>query len=244
MSLSETELRQLRGREISMIFQNPRSCLNPLATVGQQLTDVLRVRKGLRGSDLRTAAIDMLKRVALPDSDAKMSAYPHELSTGMCQRVMIALALSCEPRLLIADEATTGLDVTIQYQIMQLLKELAITMNMTQVIITHDFGIAAEICDNIAVMYAGSIVESATTLQLFDHPRHPYTVGLLACRPRLGFTRSLWAIPGSVPNYLSLPSGCRFHPRCTRVKEICSRVTPALTAVGDHHLVACHFREP
>lgn len=244
LSLSETEMQQVRGRQISMIFQDPRSCLNPLRTAGSQLMDVLRVRKGLRGSDLRAAAMDMLKRVALPDGDAKMSAYPHELSTGMCQRVMIALALACEPRLLIADEATTGLDVTIQYQIIELLKQLARTMHMTQIIITHDLGIAAEMCDAIAVMYAGSIVESAPALQLFDHPRHPYTLGLLACRPRLAFTGSLRAIPGSVPDYLSLPSGCRFHPRCTSAKEACSRVAPTLATVADNHLVACHFPEP
>jgi oligopeptide/dipeptide ABC transporter ATP-binding protein len=243
LSLSQREMQRIRGRAISMIFQDPRSCLNPVATVGKQLRDVLRVRKGLTGSDLQAAALDMLQRVLLPDAESKMSAYPHELSTGMCQRVMIALALACEPTLLIADEATTGLDVTIQYEIIQLLKELARTMSMTQIIITHDLGIAAEICDSVAVMYAGSIVEAAPTVQLFDHPRHPYSLGLLACRPRMDFTGRPRTIPGSVPDYVSLPSGCRFHPRCTQAKDICSRVAPRLTAAGGHHQVACHFAE-
>jgi oligopeptide/dipeptide ABC transporter ATP-binding protein len=241
LSLSEKEMQQVRGRDISMIFQNPRSCLNPLIPVRKQLMDVLQVRRGLQGSDLRTAATDMLKRVALPDVLSKMKAYPYELSTGMCQRVMIALALACEPRLLIADEATTGLDVTIQYQIIQLLKELAQRMDVSQMIITHDLGIAAEVCDRVVVMYAGCVVESASTLELFDHPHHPYTSGLMACRPRMGFSGQLTAIPGSVPDYLSLPPGCRFSPRCTKAGEICNRVMPPLTTVAQDHLVACHF---
>jgi peptide/nickel transport system ATP-binding protein len=243
LSSSERALRRVRGRDISMIFQNPRMCLNPLRSVGGQLTDVLSARKKLTEADSRGAAVEMLRKVALPDPKSKMNAYPHQLSTGMCQRVMIALALACEPRLLIADEATTGLDVTIQYQIVQLLKELATETGMSQIIITHDLGIAAEMCQAVVVMYAGRIVESAPVVHLFDHPRHPYTLGLLGCRPRMGYSGVLEPIPGSVPDYVDLPSGCRFHPRCSKAREVCSDVVPELSHVGETHLVACHFPE-
>ncbi len=243
LRLTEKEMEQIRGRRISLISQNPRNCLNPLLPVGKQLTDVLHVRKALKGADLRSAAIEMLRRVALPDIERKMAAYPHELSTGMCQRVMIALALACEPQLLVADEATTGLDVTIQYQILQLLRQLSSSLNMTQIIITHDLGVAAEICDAITVMYAGSIVESAPTAELFDHPGHPYTLGLLASKPRLRFTGELKAIPGSVPDFLTPQPACRFQPRCSKAKDVCAQVTPPVVTTSPDHIVVCHFPE-
>lgn len=243
VALSEAAMREIRGTEIAMIFQNPRAALNPLLTIGQILTQTLRYRRGMTTAQAREAAIRLLGSVHIPDPEQRLSAYPHQLSGGMCQRVMIALALSCNPRLLIADEPTTGLDVTTQYQIVQLLKELRAERGTAQIVITHDLAMAAELCHVIAVMYAGEIVELATVAEIFAQPRHPYTQGLLRSRPKLGQTGELPVIPGNVPNPLNPPTGCRFHPRCPLATKICREQMPPRQPIGSSHEVACHHWE-
>ncbi len=239
LALSEAQMQQVRGREIAMIFQNPRGSLNPLLPVGELLIQVLRHRAGLSAAAARARAIELLGSVHIPDPEQRMHAYAHQLSGGMCQRIMIALAISCNPRLLIADEPTTGLDVTIQYQIIQLLKELREQQGTTQIVITHDLGLVAELCDVVAVMYAGEIVEVAPVAEIFNSPRHPYTVGLLKSRPRLGEWEELPVIPGNVPDPLHPPAGCAFHPRCPYTMPQCLTVAPAQRRVGEGHQVAC-----
>lgn len=238
--LSEAEMDQVRGTEISMIFQNPRSALNPLLTVGQLVTQVLRYRRGMDRASARAEAIRLLSAVHIPEPERRLHAYPHQLSGGMCQRVMIALALSCSPNLLVADEPTTGLDVTTQYQIMQLLREMRDTTGSAQIIITHDLGLTAELCDVIAVMYAGEIVEMAPVAEIFQRPRHPYTIGLLKARPRIGVRAELAVIPGNVPDALRRPAGCPFHLRCAFAADLCRAEVPVRETIGDGHLVACH----
>jgi oligopeptide/dipeptide ABC transporter ATP-binding protein len=240
LDLPETAMREVRGKEISMIFQNPRASLNPLLSVGQQLTQVLRYRRGMSTTEAQQEAIRLLGSVHIPAPEQRLHAYPHQLSGGMCQRIMIALALSCNPQLLIADEPTTGLDVTTQFQIIQLLKELRETRGTAQIVITHDLGMAAELCDVIAVMYAGELVEIAPVAELFSRPRHPYTIDLLKSRPTLGKQGEIPVIPGNVPDALRRPSGCPFHPRCSFATEECHQVIPALELIGDGHRVACH----
>src|SRR5262245_17789483 len=239
VSLPEREMQEVRGREIAMIFQDPRAALNPVLTVGQLLKQVLRYRRDLSAGDLDTAAIDMLQMVHISDPSRRLDAYPHQLSGGMCQRVMIALALACRPQLLIADEPTTGLDVTIQQQIMLLLRELRDQMGMSQIVITHDLGLAAELCDMIAVMYAGDIVELAPAEELFERPRHPYTIALLKSRPLFGERRHIPAIRGSVPDFVAPPSGCRFHPRCEYAFDRCPAVRPKRVAISRYQSAAC-----
>ena len=242
-ALSEAQMREIRGTEIAMIFQNPRAALNPLLTIGQLLTQTLRYRRAMTAVQAREEAIRLLGSVHIPDAEQRLDAYPHQLSGGMCQRVMIALALSCNPQLLIADEPTTGLDVTTQYQIVQLLKELRAARGTAQIVITHDLAMAAELCDVIAVMYAGEIVELATVAEIFAQPRHPYTQGLLRSRPKLGQSGTLPVIPGNVPNPLKPPTGCRFHPRCPLATEICRQQMPPRQPIGGGHAVACHHWE-
>lgn len=239
LELSETEMQAVRGREIAMIFQDPRASLNPVMTIGQLLGQVLRYRRAMPPNELSAAAADLLRQVHISDPARRLAAYPHQLSGGMCQRVMIALALACQPKLLIADEPTTGLDVTIQQQIMLLLKELRDQLGMSQIIITHDLGLAAELCDMIAVMYAGEIVELAPADELFERPRHPYTVALLKSRPLFGDRRQIPAIPGMVPDFITPPSGCRFHPRCAYAFDRCAAVRPAPVAVSPTQSAAC-----
>jgi peptide/nickel transport system ATP-binding protein len=241
LSLKETEMQGVRGKKIAMIFQNPRSSLNPLVPVGRQLMNVLKVREGLDHNAAHSKAFELFRDVGLSDLDRLTSAYPHELSGGMCQRVMIALALGSSPRLLIADEPTTGLDVTIQQQMITLLKHLTEKRGMSQIVISHDLGLVAEICDTVAVMYAGHIVERAPILKIFDNPQHPYTIGLLACRPKIGLTGALRSIPGAIPSLMIRPSGCPFHPRCDRARDICRREPPPTDLVGEDHTVACYF---
>lgn len=243
LRLSSTELNQVRGREISMIFQQPRASLNPVFPVGQVVRHVLRVHRGLAGDEARAEAQRALTAVGLPDAERIMRRYPHELSGGMCQRVMIALALACQPRLLIADEPTTALDVTIQMQIVGLLLSLRERFGLTQILITHDLGLVAELCDDVAVMYAGEIVERAPVIELFDHPSHPYTHGLLASRPQKRNSRRLYSIPGRVPDFTNLPKGCRFHPRCPFAQQICEEESPEPEWVSEGHWVRCHFWE-
>jgi len=223
-----------------MIFQNPREALNPVITVGRQLTQVLEIRRGMSKREARQEAINIVTSVHISDPESRLGSYPHQLSGGMAQRIMISLALSCEPRLLIADEPTTGLDVTTQYQIVQLLRELRQRTGMAMLLITHDLALAAQICDRVAVLYAGRIVEVGRLEHLFGSPRHPYTKALLASRPRLGLKGDIVTIAGNVANLMHPPGGCRFHPRCPNAVSVCSREQPALEPMEPGQRVACH----
>ncbi len=243
LSLGEREMRGLRGNEISMIFQEPMTSLNPVYRVGAQIVEALRLHQALSKREARQKAIEMLRLVGIPAPHLRVDSYPHELSGGMRQRVMIAMALSCEPRLLIADEPTTALDVTIQAQILELLHTLSKELGMSILLITHDLGVVAEFADAVVVMYAGKVVERAPTAALFDRPRHPYTQGLLASLPTFGSheegRRRLPTIPGLVPDLRRLPPGCRFHDRCPVVEARCLESEPALVSVENQVEVAC-----
>jgi oligopeptide/dipeptide ABC transporter ATP-binding protein len=238
--LSNDEMQALRGRDVSMVFQNPRSSLNPVLTVGQQMIQILRYRRGMGKSDAHKEVIRLLELVRIPEPERRMKAYAHQLSGGMAQRVMIAMAISCSPRLLIADEPTTGLDVTIEYQIIQLLREMRDRTGTSVVIITHDLNMAAEICDRIMVMYAGKIVEQAPVADFFTQPRHPYTIGLLASRPHLSLSGDIPTIPGNVPDLINRPTGCAFHPRCRWATDRCKQDVPELRQMSAGHFAACH----
>jgi oligopeptide/dipeptide ABC transporter ATP-binding protein len=241
--LSEVSIQEIRGKQISMIFQNPRSSLNPVISVGEQIAQVLRYRRGMSKNEAWQAAIDLLRTVHIPEPERRMTAYPHQMSGGMAQRVMIAMAISCSPKLLIADEPTTGLDVTIEYQIIQLLKEMRDLTGTSVIVITHDLNMAAEVCDRIMVMYAGRIVEEAPVRDFFTTPRHPYTVGLLASRPSLAVDADIPTIPGNVPDLINRPAGCPFHPRCRWATEVCSVQDPAFREIASAHYAACHHVE-
>jgi len=241
LGLSLREMNRIRGAQISMIFQNPRASLNPLYRVEKTLEQVLRTHRNLRGESARLAALDLLHDVGLPDPGRVMRRHPHELSGGMCQRVMIAYALASTPSLLIADEPTTALDVTIQLQIIELLARLRKEHGLTLILITHNLSVVAELCDRVIVMYLGTIVEEGPVLEIFDRPKHPYTVGLLASRPSVHVDGDLATIPGQVPDARERPSGCPFHPRCPYAKEICSEQLPAREEIGAGHSVECHF---
>ncbi|UCH24696.1 MAG: ABC transporter ATP-binding protein [Trueperaceae bacterium] len=241
LQLTEREMAKVRGEKISMIFQQPRASLNPVFTVKDTLLRVLRIHKGLSARKAQRAALEVLARVGLPDPAVVLNRYPHQLSGGMCQRVMIALAISCGSKLLLADEPTTALDVTVQFQIIELLKELEDETGLTQLLITHDLGLVAELCSEVAVMYAGEIVEQAGVHALFDQPSHPYTRGLLQSRPKPGARGELQSIPGRVPDLLAPPSGCRFHPRCPLAQSRCAEESPVPEIVGEGHWVRCHF---
>src|SRR5579884_3142395 len=238
--LSEREMQELRGKQISMIFQNPRASLNPVISVGTQLSQVLHYRRGLSGKAAHAAAVDLLRTVHIPEPERRMSAFPHQLSGGMAQRVMIAMAISCSPKLLIADEPTTGLDVTIEHQIIHLLQEMRQVTGTSVIVITHDLNMAAEVCDRIAVMYAGEIVEEAPVRDFFTAPRHPYTLGLLASRPHLATQGDIPTIPGNVPNLINRPRGCPFHPRCRWATAPCLESDPPLRELAPGHVAACH----
>lgn len=242
LRLSEAEMRELRGRELAMVFQNPRAALNPLRRVGDVFAEVLHHRRGLAPAAAREEAARLLARVHVPDPERVLRAYPHQLSGGMCQRVMIAMAVGCRPRLLLADEPTSSLDVTTQAQIVDLLRELRGELGTAQILITHDLGLAAELCDRVAVMYSGRIVEVAPAEALFDAPRHPYTLGLMGSRPRLGEEPRavLRVIPGNVPDPAGRPPGCAFHPRCAWAVDRCRREVPSPEGAGPDHAVACH----
>ena len=244
LKLSDTEMRRLRGDRISMIFQQPTSSLNPVWEVGRQIEEVLRIHRGMKGKVAHARARDLLKMVGIPDPERRLKAFPHEMSGGMAQRVMIAMALACEPELLIADEPTTALDVTIQAQILDLMRNLRDETGTAIVLITHDLGVVAEMCDRVAVMYAGEIVEQTDVVSLFRQPLNPYTKGLIGSIPVVGDVRDeLAVIPGNVPNLVDLPKGCRFAPRClARVEEdvtLATEVHPALLPVGPGHDVRC-----
>ena len=244
LTLPEGDMRRIRGDRISMIFQQPQSSLNPVWDVGAQIEEVLRIHRGMTDKAARARAGDMLRMVGIPDPERRLKSYPHEMSGGMAQRVMIAMALACEPELLIADEPTTALDVTIQAQILDLMRHLRDELGTAIVLITHDLGVVAEMADRVAVMYAGEIVEETDVVSLFRDPKHPYTRGLIGSIPVVGAAvDELAVIPGSVPNLIDLPSACRFAPRClSRVEadlEICVEQHPGLLQVEPAHDVRC-----
>ena len=240
LTLSEREMRAIRGRDIAMIFQEPMTSLNPVFTCGDQILEALRRHQKVSATEARDQALELLHLVGIPLPEQRLGAYPHQLSGGMRQRIMIAMALCCHPRLLIADEPTTALDVTIQAQILDLLRHLKKQLSMAVLLITHDLGVVAETAERVVVMYAGKVVEEAPVRTLFHAPRHPYTEGLLRSIPRLDERReSLPVIEGMVPNLLDLPSGCRFHPRCPRAERRCREEAPALRSFGEGHRVAC-----
>lgn len=244
LALSDEEMIQMRGDRISMIFQQPKSSLNPVFNVGSQIAEVFHIHREMSKGEAWEQAVDLLKLVGIPDAESKAHAYPHEMSGGQAQRVMIAMALALKPRLLIADEPTTALDVTIQAQILDLILDLRDRLGTSVILITHDLGLIAEMADRVAVMYAGRIVEQTDVRTLFADPKHPYTQGLIASVPVLGRVREkLAVIPGNVPNLIDLPPGCRFASRCqARVEhdlEICTRVEPDLVLLDEKHVVRC-----
>jgi oligopeptide/dipeptide ABC transporter ATP-binding protein len=244
LKLKADEMRKLRGDRMSMIFQQPQSSLNPVRDVGRQIGEVLELHRGMKRGPARARALELLRMVGIPDPERRLKAYPHEMSGGMAQRVMIAMALACEPELLIADEPTTALDVTIQAQILDLMRNLREQTGTAIILITHDLGVVAEMADRVAVMYAGEIVEQTDVTTLFRQPRHPYTRGLIASIPVIGDVReSLSVIPGNVPNLIDLPKGCRFAPRCaSRVAEdnaMAIDVHPGLHPLEPGHEVRC-----
>jgi peptide/nickel transport system ATP-binding protein len=244
LSLPGDRMRGIRGNRISMIFQQPTSALNPVWNVGRQIEEVLRIHRSMKGNAAHARALELLRMVGIPDPERRLKAFPHEMSGGMAQRIMIAMALACEPELLIADEPTTALDVTIQAQILDLIRNLRDETGTAIVLITHDLGVVAEMCDRVAVMYAGEIVEQTDVTTLFRQPRHPYTRGLIGSIPVVGDVRDeLAVIPGNVPNLIDLPAGCRFAPRClTRIEEnveLAAEVHPSLRSIGADHDVRC-----
>jgi oligopeptide/dipeptide ABC transporter ATP-binding protein len=242
LSLSPDQMRSVRGKEISMIFQEPMTSLNPVFRIGDQMREVIMLHQRLGKTAAWEAVVRMLERVRIPDARKVAGQYPHQLSGGMRQRVMIAMELSCRPALLIADEPTTALDVTIQAQILRLLKEMKKEMGTSILLITHDLGVVAEMCDRVAVMYAGSIVEQAEAIEIFEHPKHPYTQGLWGAIPLIDQEKeSLAVIPGAVPDLGRLPQGCKFHPRCPHRFKPCDGERPPVVEVSPGHHAACYL---
>lgn len=248
MKVSESAMTKIRGNRISMIFQQPQSCLNPVFRIGDQLSEVLDIHQDLGKEAGEKRAIELLAMVGIPEPESRIKAFPHELSGGMSQRVMIAMALACLPELLLADEPTTALDVTIQAQILDLMRNLRSKMETSIVLITHDLGVVAEMCDRVTVMYAGRVVEEAPVVELFQAPKHPYTTALIGSTPVLGETdKELVTIPGSVPNLVDLPPGCKFAARCLpRIEHQltkCTEEEPQLKMVAPNHTVRCWLYE-
>ncbi|MCA3387424.1 MAG: ABC transporter ATP-binding protein [Roseomonas sp.] len=246
LELSEAEMRDIRGNEISMIFQEPMTSLNPVLTVGRQIGETLRLHQGMSAQQAEDRAVEMLKLVGIPEAERRVKEYPHQLSGGMRQRVMIAIALACNPKLLIADEPTTALDVTIQAQILDLMRDLKHRVGAAIVLITHDLGVVAEVAERVVVMYAGRKVEEAKVRPLFRNPRHPYTQGLLGSVPKLGSSLDgtetrLQEIPGLVPSLKKKLEGCVFASRCNYATDLCRSVAPGLEEKAPGHIVACHY---
>ena len=248
LKLSEREMRAIRGNDISMIFQEPMTSLNPVLTNGRQIGETLRLHRGLDRKGAEEKAVELLRLVGIPAPELRVREYPHQLSGGMRQRVMIAIALACNPKLLIADEPTTALDVTIQAQILDLMRDLKQRLGTAIILITHDLGVVAEVAERVIVMYAGHKVEEAAVGELFRHPRHPYTKGLLGAVPKLGSSLTgsamrLAEIPGIVPSLRQRIEGCVFASRCPRADDHCRKVAPALEQKAPQHLAACHYPE-
>ena len=242
LAKSDDEMRKIRGKTISMIFQDPMTALNPVFTVGDQIVTVIRFHQHVGKKEARARAIDMLNLVGLSEPAATLKKYPHEMSGGMSQRVMIAMALSCRPSLLIADEPTTALDVTVQAQILDLMKDLKKEIDTSIMLITHDLGVIAKMCENVAVMYAGRIVEYGSLRHIFKNPGHPYTQGLLSSTLKLGEKKDrLEIIEGNVPDLSQLPPGCLFNPRCAQAKAICRRDIPGNVEIEKGHVMTCHL---
>ncbi len=241
LKLSEPEMRHVRGARIAMIFQEPMTSLNPVFTIGSQIGEAVRLHQRTNRAETRNRTIEALRMVGIADPEHRIDDYPHQLSGGMRQRVMIAMALSCNPRLLIADEPTTALDVTIQAQILDLIRELQVRLGLAVILVTHDLGIVAEYADDVTILYAARVMEQAPTAELFRNPLNPYTRGLLESIPGIDGSRQrrLQAIPGSIPSALNPPAGCRFHPRCVRAIPKCSDAEPPLENKGPDHYVAC-----
>ncbi|WP_270182627.1 ABC transporter ATP-binding protein [Alkalihalobacillus sp. CinArs1] len=244
LSKSEKEMRKIRGNEIGMIFQEPMTSLNPVFKIGNQLVEGIRIHKKWNKKDSWAHAIKFLKLVGLPRAEELMNEYPHQLSGGMRQRVMIAMAMACEPDVLIADEPTTALDVTIQAQILELMKKLNDDTDTSIIMITHDLGVVAEMCDRIVVMYSGKIVEQGTTKEIFESPKHPYTIGLIESVPDVRTRKErLYSIPGNVPKPGSIKTGCHFAPRCKFAFDKCTEVTPELIDAGNGQMARCWLHE-
>ncbi|QSO48971.1 ABC transporter ATP-binding protein [Alicyclobacillus mengziensis] len=240
LKLPESKMRSIRGNEISMIFQEPMTSLNPVHRIGRQIGESLMLHKGMSARRARQEAIELLRKVGIPRADEVVDDYPHQFSGGMRQRVMIAIAMACEPKLLIADEPTTALDVTIQAQILDLMRKLAKENNMAILLITHDLGVVAEMCDRVAVMYAGRVMEQGPVREIFRNPQNPYTIGLMNSIPKLEGPRTrLQPIEGNVPSVRNMPQGCRFTARCPYVMDICREHDPGLLAVAENHISRC-----
>jgi oligopeptide/dipeptide ABC transporter ATP-binding protein len=245
LTLEEEQMRRIRGREIAMIFQEPMTSLNPVLTIGRQITETLEAHGSAPSKAIRDRALELLRLVGIADADRRLSAYPHHLSGGMRQRVMVAIALSCDPKLILADEPTTALDVTIQAQILELMQELSRRLGVAMIIITHNLGVVARYADRVHVMYAGKVIESAGAEEIYRNPRHPYTIGLLRSVPRLDQPRKakLDPIGGQPPDLWDLPEGCSFRPRCKFAVDQCKEVVPPLKEVTPAHTSACWVAE-
>lgn len=244
LELSESDMEDIRGNDISMIFQEPMTSLNPVFTIGEQIREAIMLHQEKGHGEATALTIQILKKVGIPSPEIRINDYPHQMSGGMKQRVMIAMALSCNPELLIADEPTTALDVTIQAQILDLMQSLQNESGMSILLVTHDLGVVASMARHVAIMYASRIVEYGSTEDIFQNPRHPYTLGLFTAIPVIGEgKKNLYVIPGNVPNPLAFPQGCKFWPRCLFAEEICRVHEPPLEEVKDNHKAACHFKK-
>ena len=245
LKVGRDDMRALRGRRMAMVFQEPGTSMNPVLKVGFQIAEAIRSHERVSNQTARSRTVALMELVGIPDAKRRIDQYPHQFSGGMLQRLMIAMALALSPSLIIADEPVTALDVTIQAQILDLLRDLRNKTDAAVLLITHDMGVVAETCDRVIVMYLGKIVEEAPVTELFDHPKHPYTQGLLGSIPKIDEKQEwLEAIPGTIPNPLEVPDGCRFSNRCPHVMDLCRHVSPELLTVGPGHRVACHLYDP
>jgi oligopeptide transport system ATP-binding protein len=241
---TEKEMDKFRGEQISMVLQDPMTSLNPLFTIGYQVAEPIEIHQNLDKKNVLEKVLEMLRNVRIPSPELRVNEFPHQMSGGMRQRIISAMALSCEPKILIADEPTTALDVTIQAQFLRLLKEIQQQSNLSMIIVTHDFGIVAKACDRVAVMYAGKIVETGTTMELFDHPTHPYTIALMNSLPKVGAkVKRLYSIDGQPPDLSMLGPGCAFAPRCPEAMDICLKEYPPQSTISEGHIMRCWLSE-